>query len=226
LLRETGSDFVNLPKRRSTWVFLAGGAAAAAALHPLDQGTNKHLLTNDPIGKIWEPGKIIGASYTEIGVATGLYLAGRFVLPRGNGSPKTNKMSHLGFDLVRAQIVSQTIVQGIKYSVRRDRPTGECCAFPSGHAAAAFATATVIERHFGYRSAWPTILAAAYVATSRLHDNRHYLSDVVFGSAVGLATGWTVVGRHGRSNFTMTPVPVSGGFALSVDYSPARWHPR
>jgi hypothetical protein len=34
------------------------------------------------------------------------------------------------------------------------------------------------------------------------------------GSAVGVAAGWTVVGRHGRSSYAMTPVPVRGGLAM------------
>jgi membrane-associated phospholipid phosphatase len=47
-----------------------------------------------------------------------------------------------------------------------------------------------------------------------LHDNRHYLSDVVFGAALGTATGWTVVGRHGRSNYAFIPVRLPGGAAI------------
>jgi hypothetical protein len=53
------------------------------------------------------------------------------------------------------------------------------------------------------------------VATSRLHDNRHFLSDVLFGGALGITSGWTIVGRHGRSNYAMMPVPVPGGFMVS-----------
>lgn len=136
-------------------------------------------------------------------------------MPHAQGEPKTNKVSHLGFDLMRALIVSQALTQGIKVAVRRDRPDGQCCAFPSGHASAAFATAAVLERHLGYRGAWPTMLIAAYVGASRLHDDRHFLSDVVFGSALGIATGWTVVGRHGRSAFTMVPVPTHGGIMIA-----------
>jgi membrane-associated phospholipid phosphatase len=108
------------------------------------------------------------------------------------------------------------MVHAIKVSVQRDRPTGECCAFPSGHAASAFAAASVLERHLGYRFAWPTVLAASYVAASRLSDNRHYLSDVIFGSALGMAAGWTVVGRHGRDSYTLMPVPMPGGVLLTV----------
>jgi hypothetical protein len=39
---------------------------------------------------------------------------------------------------------------------------------------------------------------------------------VVFGSALGIASGWTVVGRHGRSNFALMPVPVRGGLMVNV----------
>jgi len=138
------------------------------------------------------------------------------MLPPADGASKTNKVSHLGFDLLRALIVSQALTQGIKVAVRRDRPTGECCAFPSGHASATFATASVLERHLGYRGAWPTFLLASYVATSRLHDNRHFLSDVMFGASVGISSGWTVVGRHGRSNFALAPVPVRGGMMIAL----------
>ncbi|HVQ13856.1 MAG TPA: phosphatase PAP2 family protein, partial [Vicinamibacterales bacterium] len=65
------------------------------------------------------------------------------------------------------------------------------------------------------RASWPMFVIAGYVATSRLTDNRHFLSDVLFGSALGMAAGWTVVGRHGREDFTLFPVPVRGGVALA-----------
>jgi membrane-associated phospholipid phosphatase len=146
----------------------------------------------------------------------GLYVTGRYILPPAADGSRTNKVSHIGFDMLRAIIVSQVITQGIKVTVRRDRPTGECCAFPSGHASATFATASVLERHLGYRGSWPTFLIATYVGMSRLHDNRHFLSDVVFGAAVGVASGWTVVGRHGRSSYTLAPVPVRGGMMVAL----------
>jgi membrane-associated phospholipid phosphatase len=74
----------------------------------------------------------------------------------------------------------------------------------------------------GYRGAWPTFAIAAYVATSRLADNRHYLSDVLFGSALGIASGWTVVGRHGQSQYAFAPVPIPGGFMVSISRQPPK----
>jgi len=216
LVFDTAGDFAAYPRRPSTWVILAIGGGAAALSHPFDDDVNARLAGSSAAGKFFAPGKYIGAVYTQAGVAVGLYVIGRYMLPPADGASKTNKVSHLGFDLLRALIVSQALTQGIKVAVRRDRPTGECCAFPSGHASATFATASVLERHLGYRGAWPTFLLASYVATSRLHDNRHFLSDVMFGASVGISSGWTVVGRHGRSNFALAPVPVRGGMMIAL----------
>ncbi len=139
---------------------------------------------------------------------------GRYAMEPVEGT-RTNKVSHLGFDLLRANLVTQALTFGMKVSFRRDRPTGECCSFPSGHASMTFATAAVLERHFGYRASWPMFAVAGYVSASRLTENRHFVSDVLFGSALGMAAGWTVVGRHGREDFTLFPVPTRGGVALS-----------
>jgi PAP2 superfamily len=225
LVSDTWSDFKTFPRRKSTWVILGIGAGAALLAHPADDDLNARLVGKKSADWFWKPGSIVGSAPTQIGVSVGLYVIGRYIVPPNpdqpvteGTSPRTNRWSHMGLDLLRAQIVSQTFVHAIKYSVRRDRPTGECCSFPSGHAATAFAAASVIERHFGYRMSVPAMAIAAYVATSRLHDNRHFLSDVVFGSALGTATGWTVVGRHGRSSYALTPVAVPGGFAFQITH--------
>ena len=215
LFSSTMADFASFPKRPSTWVILAMGGVGALAAHPADHHLNAHLVSSAS-DKLFAPGKWMGNAYVVSGSAVGLWLIGRWVEPHEPGTPRTSKLAHIGFDLIRTQIVSQAFVHGIKYSVRRDRPTGECCAFPSGHAASAFSTAAVLERHFGYRASWPALVAATYVAVSRLHDNRHFASDVVFGAAVGTASGWTVVGRHGRSSYALTPTAIPGGMAIML----------
>src|SRR5262245_41634109 len=220
LLKDTAEDFKAFPKRRSTWVILGVGAGLAAAAHALDDEVESHIVGSQRAEAFFAAGKALGAAYTQVGASLGMYAIGRWVVPRATGADQTNKWSHLGFDLLRAQILSQTVVHTMKYTIRRDRPTGECCSFPSGHAATAFAAASVIERHLGYRFAWRTVAAATYVATSRLVDNRHFLSDVVFGSAVGIATGWTIVGRHGRDSYAFVPVPVRGGMMLALTRQP------
>ena len=221
LVFETASDFNAFPRRTSTWVILAIGGAGAAIAHPFDEQVTESLVNSDAAGNFFVAGKWIGSDYVQVGTAVGLYVIGRYAMPHAAGQPKTNKVSHLGFDLLRALIVSQSLTQLIKVTVQRDRPTGECCSFPSGHASASFATASVFERHLGYRGAWPTYAIAGYVAMSRLHDNRHFLSDVIFGGALGVASGWTVVGRHGRSNFAMMPAAIPGGFMVTFSRNPS-----
>ena len=136
-------------------MILGIGAGAAAAAYPADDEVNAHLMGSDTADRFFAPGQWIGSAYVQAGTAVGLYVIGRYVLPHAAGAPRTNKVSHIGFDMLRALIVSQTFTQAIKNTVRRDRPTGVCCAFPSGHASATFATASVIERHFGYRGSLP-----------------------------------------------------------------------
>jgi membrane-associated phospholipid phosphatase len=216
LIKDSAHDFAALPRRRSTWTLLAIAGASALAAHPGDDYVERHIVGNQTADHVFVVGKWLGSAEVQIGTAVGLWAVGRYVVPAATDESKTNTLSHLGFDLIRAQILSQALVHGIKYSVRRDRPTGECCAFPSGHATTAFAAASVIERHLGYRASWPALAAATYVATSRLVDDRHFLSDVVFGAGLGMASGWTVVGRHGRTNYTLQPVPVDHGMMVAV----------
>lgn len=81
-------------------------------------------------------------------------------------------------------------VNGIKYSVGRLRPDGSRHnSFPSGHTATAFMTASLLHKEYGWRSPWFSIggyTAAAVTGVSRICNNRHWLSDVVAGAAVGI----------------------------------------
>jgi len=204
-VKDTERDFLAFPKRKSTWVMLAGGGAAALSVHPADDYVERHIVGNPRANDAFKLGKWVGNSYVETGASVGLWVVGRYVLPPGEGGVRTNKVSHLGFDLMRAQLVTETLVLGVKQTVRRDRPTGECCAFPSGHAASAFAMASVLERHLGYRASWPALAVASYVAASRLVDNRHFLSDVVFGAALGEAVGEPLSAATGEASTPFSP---------------------
>jgi membrane-associated phospholipid phosphatase len=216
LVKDTARDFVGFPQRTSTWTLLGIGAAAAFAAHPADEYVESHIVGNRTADRAFMLGQWVGNVDVQLGAGVGLWAVGRYVMAPATGESRTNRYSEIGFDLIRAQILSQAVVGGLKQSIRRERPTGECCALPSGHSATAFAAAAVLERHLGYRASWPALAAATYVATSRLVDNRHFLSDVVFGAAIGTASGWTVVGRRGRNQFALQPVPVSGGMMIAL----------
>ena len=202
--RNLGNDFKALPSRQNAIIAGIGGGLALA-VHPADDTVNQQLQGT---GSFFTAGKVLGNTGTQMGVSFAVYFIGR--------AKQNKKLSHLGMDLLRAQLITEALTQTLKYTVRRERPDGsDHYSFPSGHASVTFATATVLYRHLGYKWAVPTYLLASYVAMSRLHDNRHFLSDVVFGATVGVIAGRTVT-RHGKSNYTWAPVAMPGGMAVLV----------
>ena len=74
----------------------------------------------------------------------------------------------------------------------------------------------MLQQHLGWKAAVPTYLVASYVAMSRLHDNRHFASDVVFGATDGIIIGRSVT-WHGRHFYAMpTMVPRGAGLMVSL----------
>ena len=185
------------------WVGVGGGLALVA--HPFDDNVNEALVGSEFANNFFKPGRVIGQFGTLFGSAGILYGVGRI-----KDQPK---VSHLGMDLIQAIAVSEGLVQGLKYATQRERPDHSSNnSFPSGHASDTFAFATALERHLGWKGAVPAYIISSYVAMSRLPSNRHWLSDVVFGSSVGIIAGRTVT-RHGRK-YPFEVVAVPGGAAI------------
>jgi len=122
----------------------------------------------------------------------------------------------LGSELIRAQVMAQLTTTAVKQIVRRDRPEGGGFSFPSGHTAVTFASATVLQQHFGWKVGIPSFAVASYVAASRVQMQRHYLSDVAFGAALGIVAGRTVTIGSGRNKFQLAPTAVPGGGGISA----------
>jgi hypothetical protein len=202
-------DVKHLPSKQNLLLATIGGGLALS-VHPADQDFNAHLRSHyDGVNMAFAAGKYLGNTPEQVALSIGTYAVGRvFDKP---------KVAHLGMDLLQAQILSELMVQPLKFATQRTRPDhSNNHSFPSGHAAVTFATATVIERHLGWRKSLLAYTIASYVAASRLHDNRHYLSDVVFGAAVGSIAGRTVV-HHASDYWAFTPVALpEGGVALMV----------
>jgi hypothetical protein len=104
--------------------------------------------------------------------------------------------------------VAGVLVTGLKLVVGRLRPSQSTDpyrfkpfsgsdAFPSGHATMAFALATALGDEIGGPGIARAGLFAAATATawSRLNDNRHWLSDVLGGAALGIASAQVMEGR-------------------------------
>jgi hypothetical protein len=205
LFKDLVSDVAHLPSKENLlWVGVGSGLALAA--HPFDDNVNRYMVGNTTAEKVFKPGRIIGSLGTLLGSASTVYAVGRI-----KDAPK---VSHVGMDLIQSLALAEGLTQTLKYTTRRDRPDHSArTSFPSGHASDTFAFATALERHLGWRGAAPAYALASYVAISRLPANRHWLSDTVFGAAVGIIAGRTVTANE-TNKYPLTIATVPGGAAV------------
>jgi membrane-associated phospholipid phosphatase len=135
-----------------------------------------------------------------------------------------DEVADVGLHVTEAILLAEGITYAIKLLAGRGRPMldvdnafdfqfgrgigagDDFQSFPSGHTSAAFATAAALahelERLFpGSDLLWGvfTYAPASMVGISRMFDNRHWASDVVFGAAIGAFSGWKVV-RYNHEN--------------------------
>ncbi len=84
----------------------------------------------------------------------------------------------------------------LKLSTNRERPYGNDSrmnsSFPSGHATGAFAFTYVMGKKYPSASI-PLYFTATTIAFSRVYLGKHYLSDVIVGSILGIVAGWIVM---------------------------------
>jgi membrane-associated phospholipid phosphatase len=145
-----------------------------------------------------------GGSQAPIGLAA-TYLLGTILK-----NQKLKKASTLAFSSL---LISGVLVQGLKQVFSRTRPYAasnqwefqgpgkfrgkDNVSFPSGHTAAAFSIAASIATI--YDSKLVKILAysaATLTGLSRIHDNKHWMSDVFMGAIIGTVSGIFITKRH------------------------------
>lgn len=206
IFSDLGNDVRRLPSRENA-LLLGIGAGIAGFASPHDNRVTSSLHgADEDVGDVLGPGQYVGNFYLNLGASFATYAVGR-----ATGSART---AIVGADLVRAQILAQAATQGLKYVAGRTRPNGEARSFPSGHTSSAFATATVLQRHFGWKVGIPAYAMAGYVGASRLNANKHYLSDVAFGAALGIVAGRTVTVGVGSTKFALQPIAAQGGVGI------------
>jgi len=162
----------------------AGGAMAGIAVAHEDPQTIVHDLS----GSTWEGAANVGNAWGDGVLAAGL--AGTLLLA-GHASGDST-MFETGFQLARAFVYTGALVEGLKVIVARTQPDGGKYSFPSGHAAIATSMVPILARGYGPRVGVPVGVLAGLTSIGRLEDRRHYLSDVLFGSALGLSVGLAV----------------------------------
>lgn len=180
--------------------------------HPALGGT---LSKAEPFGRLtWGLG-VVGASYT----------AGRLF--------KHEPSLKFAGDALEGLLLSQAVVHGTKVAIGRSRPwkgkghahfdpPGLASSMPSGHTAQAFAIATAIAGNTQRR--WVEFAAygaAGLVGLHRIHDSKHWLSDVALGAVIGhVVTRWAMdrnnPAKLRKVEVTMGADPVQGGIAGGV----------
>lgn len=142
----------------------------------------------------------LGTAYASGGTAALFYIAGRL--------KHDERAKETGLLAAEAFLDSSIVVESLKVASQRQRPpadhsSGEFfdggSSFPSGHAISAWSVATVISQEYGPRH--PAVRYGAYalataVGISRYTGRKHFLSDVLAGSAMGYGIGRYVYHQH------------------------------
>jgi membrane-associated phospholipid phosphatase len=179
------------------WLTFTGLLAGTAAVHSGDEWIRREILEAQNAGTddLASYGEKLGAiEYLIPGLLVGHGLGWAF------DDAKLKEATLLGTEGV---VLSALAARVLKHAFGRERPflgTGpdefngptiheDWDSWPSGHTTVAFAAATAF--HLEYRKTWVSVLAyslAALSGLSRMHDDRHWASDVFAGAAIGIVT--------------------------------------
>ena len=165
------------------------------------------------------PGSNSSLSKFASGTGNLIFLGAGTLLPLIEDGPNGKEHAIRTAD---ALLTSTLITEALKRITHEKRPDGSNYeSFPSGHATAAFAVATM-QSHYHPRQAIGWYLGASAIAYSRVDLNRHYYSDVIAGAAVGYLTAQFELKRprglilfpfiHGRDQGGGSGVSVSKSF--------------
>jgi len=189
----------HLHGRDARWLVPLG--AGTAALIATDRRTGDEIAESR---KQLNASRIVsyaGSGYGVGGVALTFYLFGR--------AKHDDRARETGLLGAEALIDSAIVVTALKEITQRSRPlSGKSrsdffdggSSFPSGHSIEAWSLATVIANEYHGRR---LVQIAAYgiagaVSLARFTGQKHYLSDVLVGSAIGYGIGRYVYHAHHR----------------------------
>ena len=199
------------------WHWAVTGVGILAAL-PLDSGLQGRAedqgLMPEPLARL---GDDWGGKWAAIGILPGIY-----VVESLKGTPRGQTFQRLDFAFTSLALVGIT-TEVIKYTVRRPRPNRVVLpfpyghSFPSGHTSLAFGVAEVVRSLYGNLPGGFFYGLALVTGISRIHDNKHYLSDVVAGAGlgIGLVRGFAIAMLGDDSGRVLVSL-IPGGVKISI----------
>lgn len=176
-------------------------AVGALALVATDRTTGDEIAEFDHLERGSRIVSNAGSLYGVAAIASSFYIAGR--------QKNDYRSRETGILIAEASVNTLIVGTALKAISQRGRPeTGRerseffegGNSFPSGHSAQAWAVATVIANEYRHRR---LVQVAAYgvasaVSVARFTGGKHYLSDVLIGSALGFGIGRYVFHAHHR----------------------------
>ena len=168
---------ITSPALRSHWIITGFGVLAAFSFETELQDRRKDLMSNDlaSYGDMW--GGLLAAST----ILPTVYLAQAV-----KKAPREETRQRLEFTTL--SLLSVGIYTSLLKTVTsRERPNGRGhMSFPSGHTSLSFGTAEVVRIFYGSHVGALYYGLALITGISRIHDNKHYLSDVIAGAGLGV----------------------------------------
>jgi membrane-associated phospholipid phosphatase len=116
---------------------------------------------------------------------------GRFL-----GYTSKSDWQHQTVNILISNAITYGIVASMKHSFKEIRPdASDQYSFPSGHTALAFTNASLLYYEYKNTNIWYAssgFLFATATGVLRVANNKHYASDVLTGSGIGLGIGLIV----------------------------------
>jgi membrane-associated phospholipid phosphatase len=182
------ADYIQFdPMHRASYQLIGIGATASWLAWKMENQALASKTLASWAGDISKFGNTWGDGRTSLALAGLLHVSSKML-----SSPELLLASQ---DLTKSFLLSGTSINIIKFAFRRKRPDGGPRSFPSGHTGTAFAMAPIIHKHFGTVPGLISYGLAFATGIGRVHHNRHYVSDVIFGATLGYWAGKLVLGE-------------------------------
>jgi membrane-associated phospholipid phosphatase len=117
-------------------------------------------------------------------------------LGKSFGFQPKNDFQHQTINIAIANVMAVSAITALKHITKVERPDqSDNLSFPSGHSAVAFTNAALLYYEYKDSNIWYAssgFLFATATGVLRIANNKHYTSDVLTGTGIGLASGLIV----------------------------------
>jgi hypothetical protein len=150
------------------------------------------------VGEKWGNGAYVGGIYATVGLASIVF-------------PEKEQFKEIFHQGSVSALYTSVVIMGLKHLIQRKRPhmtqspydfgsvlkKPHYHSLPSGHTAMAFSLASVIEMNTNSKVlGFLAYSMAGVTAWSRMHDHKHWASDVLMGAVLGTVVSRSVIDSY------------------------------